>query len=93
MNTEPKFIADASLAGLARWLRLLGFDTVVYGGEAGRAMMRQAAGQNRILLTRRRDLMERQFTGELLLLPDMETAKQIHYVIGRLSLEIHLQNL
>jgi len=30
MNTEPKFIADASLAGLARWLRLLGFDTVVY---------------------------------------------------------------
>ncbi|MFA5284094.1 MAG: Mut7-C RNAse domain-containing protein [Smithellaceae bacterium] len=93
MNTEPKFIADASLAGLARWLRLLGFDTVVYSGQAGRAMMRQAAGQNRILLTRRRDLMERQFAGELLLLPDMETAKQIHYVIGRLSLEIHLQNL
>ena len=63
MSAEIKFITDATLAGLAKWLRLLGFDTIVYGSEAGRSMMRQAQSQERILLTRRRDMRERQFAG------------------------------
>lgn len=40
MNGPLKFLADASLAGLARWLRLLGFDAEVYFGPAGRPMMK-----------------------------------------------------
>ncbi len=89
MNAGPKFITDASGAGLARWLRLLGFDTVVYAGEAGRPMMRQAQDQRRILLTRRRDMMERQFAGKMLLLPDAGVGAQLSWVIGKLSLEIY----
>jgi uncharacterized protein with PIN domain len=92
MNTPMKFLADATLAGLARWLRLLGFDTVCVRGEAGRPLMRQAAGEGRILLTRRRDLMERQFSGRLLLLPDTATVKQLSFVLQKLSLEIQAQN-
>ena len=69
MNAEPKFITDASLAGLAKWLRLLGYDTIVYTSEAGRPMMRQAQSEGRILLTRRRDMRERQFAGDLFLVP------------------------
>ena len=42
MNAAPAFLVDASLAGLGRWLRLLGFDTLVYTGEAGRPMMKMA---------------------------------------------------
>jgi len=89
MNAGPKFITDASGAGLARWLRLLGFDTVVYAGEAGRPMMRQAQDQKRILLTRRRDMMERQFNGKMLLLPDAGVGAQLSLVISKLSLEIY----
>lgn len=88
MTGNPKFITDASLAGLARWLRLLGFDSLVYGGEAGRLMMRQAQMQQRILLTRRRDLLERQFSGEILLLPDGQVNAQLRFVIRKLSLDI-----
>jgi uncharacterized protein with PIN domain len=54
--------------------------------------MRQAAGEGRILLTRRRDLMERQFSGSLILLPDAATVKQLSFVLRKLSLEIQPQN-
>ena len=88
MSSDPKFITDASLGGLARWLRLVGFDSLVYGSEAGRQMMRQAQMQQRILLTRRRDLLERQFAGEMLLLPEGHVSSQLCFVIHKLSLEI-----
>ena len=93
MTTETKFFADATLAGLARWLRLLGFDTVCFQGKAGRPLMRQAAAEGRILLTRRRDLLERQFSGRLILLPGTTAVKQLSFVLGKLSLEIQAQKL
>ncbi|HEU4566374.1 MAG TPA: Mut7-C RNAse domain-containing protein, partial [Gemmatimonadaceae bacterium] len=51
----PRFLADAMLERLARWLRVLGFDTA---GAAGpdRALARRAAAEGRILLTRDRRL-------------------------------------
>ncbi|HPC85091.1 MAG TPA: Mut7-C RNAse domain-containing protein [Smithellaceae bacterium] len=93
MSTQTKFLADATLAGLARWLRLLGYDTVCVQGKAGRPLMRLAAGEGRILLTRRRDLMERQFSGRLILLPGTTAVKQLSFVLGKLSLEIRAQTL
>lgn len=88
MNDDPRFIADASLSGLAKWLRLLGYNTTIYYQTAGRSMMRQAIEGERILLTRRTDMMMRQFSGRILLLPNMEKAKQLSFVINSLSLEI-----
>lgn len=93
MSVVPKFITDASLAGLAKWLRLLGFDTAIYTGEAGREMMRQARSEGRILLTRRRDMRERQFNGELYLVPHVSTDRQLSFIIDRYSLKISPQNL
>jgi uncharacterized protein len=93
MNNDPKFITDASLSGLAKWLRIMGFDTIVYGGEAGRPMMRQASGEHRILLTRRRDMMERQFSGEAYLLPPGNTGRQLCLIISKLSLEVHFEKM
>lgn len=88
MNDDPKFIVDASLSGLAKWLRLLGFNTVVYDREAGRSMMRQAQTDQRILLTRRRDMMERQFSGSINLLPETDVPGQLDFIIKKLSLSI-----
>jgi len=58
---EFRFITDASLAGLARWLRITGYDTTVFDQEAGRNLLRMAEKESRIVLTRRRDMMDRQF--------------------------------
>jgi len=86
MSDNPRFIADATLAKLAKWLRLLGYDTVVYPGKAGRPMLRLADDEKRIVLTRRYDLLERQFFGILYLVAGKDIAAQLREVLERFSL-------
>jgi len=73
---------------LAKWLRLLGYDTIVFSREAGRAMLRQADAEERIVLTRRRDMAERQFSGILFLIMDVIVSKQLNAVIEHFSLKV-----
>jgi uncharacterized protein with PIN domain len=54
---EPRFLADAMLERLARWLRVLGFDAVSASGR-GLSLAEQAASEQRHLLTRDRRLAE-----------------------------------
>lgn len=46
------FIADAMLGRLARWLRLLGFDTLYYPDIKDRELLRLAMRERRFILTR-----------------------------------------
>jgi uncharacterized protein len=85
---EFKFITDASLRKLAKWLRILGYNTVVFPNEAGREMLRQAATEDRIVITRRKDMTERQFSGRLFLISGVDAASQLNDVIIKYSLKI-----
>jgi uncharacterized protein with PIN domain len=51
------FLADAMLARLARWLRVLGFDTFFDATVHDRAIVELAASEGRLLLTRDRHLL------------------------------------
>lgn len=55
----PRFIADAHLGGLARRLRLAGFDTVFDAGAHDAGIERLAGAEARIVLTRDRELLKR----------------------------------
>lgn len=55
---EPTFVADAHLGGLARFLRMLGFDTLHDNGFSDEAIRRLAAEECRIVLTRDRELLK-----------------------------------
>jgi uncharacterized protein with PIN domain len=90
---EFKFVTDASLARLAKWLRLLGCDTVVFPREAGREMLRLAVAEGRIVLTRRQDMTGRQFSGRLFLIKDVDIGNQLNSVIYEFSLEIDKQKM
>lgn len=92
-SESPKFITDASLAALAKWLRILGYDTVVFPKEAGRQMLRQAFAEDRIVLTRRQDMTERQFSGVLFIITDMKTGGQLNAVLEKFSLKIDRQKM
>ncbi len=54
----PRFLADAHLGGLARRLRLLGFDTELARDAPDRSLAGLADGDGRILLSRDRELLE-----------------------------------
>ncbi len=57
-SEAPKFLADAMLGSLARWLRILGFDTRYLQGDDAMIAYR-ARAEERILLTRDRELARR----------------------------------
>lgn len=90
---DQKFITDASLGKLAKWLRLLGYDTLVFPKEAGREMLRLAAAEGRIVLTKRQDMLERQFCGCLFLVAGVDLGNQLNDVISKFSLKINQQKM
>jgi hypothetical protein len=65
-----KFLCDEMLQGLGRWLRAAGYDTAIAGyGAADRDLLRQAAAEERIVVSRDRHLLEhRAAAGRVILL-------------------------
>jgi uncharacterized protein with PIN domain len=57
-KSAPRFIADAMLGKLARWLRAIGFDTLYMQGD-DHAIAARARAEGRILLTRDTELARR----------------------------------
>jgi uncharacterized protein with PIN domain len=55
---QQRFIADAMLGRLARWLRLLGFDCAFEPEIEDETLVRRAVSEGRIVLTRDRALAE-----------------------------------
>lgn len=58
MGSDPIFLADAHLGGLARFLRMLGFDTVFRNAIADLEIRRLADTERRVVLTRDRELLK-----------------------------------
>jgi len=83
---DPRFLADAHLGRLARYLRLLGFDTR-YGNDPGdRALAELSTREHRILLTRDRALlMRREITHGCYIRAGRPLA-QLAYVLERCDL-------
>lgn len=58
MGTDPMFLADAHLGGLARFLRMLGFDTLHDHAYSDRDIRRLADSERRVVLSRDRELLK-----------------------------------
>jgi len=84
-GAERKFLADAALGRLARYLRMLGYDAVYLKDENGAAVLRETLHTGRTLLTRRRDLAARGDI-EAFLLEDDDVLTQISATARRFAL-------
>jgi len=87
---EPRFLADAQLGKLARFLRMLGFDTR-YAQDCGadpgdRALVRIAGEERRILLTRDRALLMHRSLTHGCFVRSKDPQEQLAQVIARVDL-------
>ena len=73
----PRFIADVMLGRLARWLRVLGYDTLYFTDMDDESLARRARVEDRILLTRDVELARRRGT-RTVLLADEQVEAQLH---------------
>lgn len=83
---ETRFIADAMLGRLARWLRLLGFDCAYENEIADRRLVECGVDEKRVILTRDRALAEDWRVSGIHVVGGESTFEQIVEVVRRFDL-------
>jgi uncharacterized protein with PIN domain len=66
-DVPPRFLVDGMLGRLAKWLRLLGYDTVYDNSASDPELARRSRAEGRVLLTRDRELSARRGLRTLLI--------------------------
>ncbi len=91
MKELPRFIADHNVGKLARWLRMMGYDTAFFSGGDDVYMISRALHEGRVILTRDTHIMERGIisSGRLkaILIESDEPERQIKQVVDALHLD------
>ena len=89
--SELKFIVDNNVGKLVKWLRIMGYDTVFFGGSDDSYMVAKALAESRVILTRDTEIMKRGLvtSGRLkaILISSEEPEKQMRQVIKTLNLD------
>lgn len=82
----PRFVADAHLGGLGRLLRMAGFDTLYDNGYRDDEIVAIAARDDRIVLTRDRELLKRRAVSRGCYLHAIKPEIQFRELFERLGL-------
>ena len=82
-----KFVADAMLGRLAKWLRILGHDTAYFPNLEDQELVRLARAEDRVLLTRDTELTRRRGLRSLLVESD-RLEEQLGQLLRDLSLDM-----
>jgi len=81
-----KFLADRNLGKLAKWLRILGYDTVYDRENMGRALLDRGFREGRVVLTRRKDMARRNYRGRMLVIVSDDLPGQLQEVTAAFGL-------
>lgn len=89
-----KFLADAMLGKLAKWLRMLGYDTLYFADSDDDDLIRLAIREDRILLTRDVLLCRRRMVRARCFFVDWgSTGDQVRQVMKHFELSLSRENL
>jgi len=83
---RTRFIADAQLGGLAKYLRMLGFDTLYENGYTDAQVARISADEQRIVLTRDRALLMHKLISHGCYVRGTRPRQQLEEIVSRLDL-------
>ena len=88
---EIKFFADNNVGKLAKWLRMMGYDTLFFNGSDDSHMVAIALAEGRVILTRDTQIMRRRVvtSGQLkaILIRGDKPEQQMHQVVDSLNLD------
>ncbi|MEA1940556.1 MAG: Mut7-C RNAse domain-containing protein [Candidatus Caldatribacteriota bacterium] len=87
-----KFLADKMLGRLAKWLRILGYDTTYSAYSNDLFVILAAREKNRVLLTRNTNLIKRKNICDFLFIKNDNWEEQLGEVIRGLKLKISLDS-
>lgn len=87
-NNSIKLIADCHLGKLAKYLRLMGIDTLYFPHIEDDTLLERAKNEDRIILTRDRSLSQRK-NAPVFFLEPKETQAQLKTVIEHYKLKEH----
>ncbi len=87
-SLHMKFIADGMLGGLAKWLRLMGYDTLYFSARRKSDMLNSARREDRIILTRDTKLSHDN-PGITIFIENDGTHRQLKEVRLKLSLQLN----
>lgn len=84
---SPKFVLDSHLGKLARYLRLLGFDTIYNNDFEDQEIIKISLNDNRIILTRDKGILKNNAVTHGYYIRSQKPKEQINEVIRRFNLE------
>ncbi|HPR18649.1 MAG TPA: Mut7-C RNAse domain-containing protein [Candidatus Cloacimonadota bacterium] len=84
---RPRFLLTENLNKLARFLRMLGYDAVVYKSISSQKMIDLASKERRILLTRSHKTAKSKIHFSRILIKSVMPAKQLQEIASYLEIE------
>jgi len=95
MSTQVKFIADNNVGKLARWLRVIGYDTLLFKEKNDRSMIEIALKEDRVILTKDNQIAKRRLAmdGKLkvMLIKQDNSKAQLQSTVKALHLNWHFK--
>jgi uncharacterized protein with PIN domain len=92
---EVKFIADNNVGKLARWLRLIGYDTLLFKQKNDGQMIKRALSEDRVILTKDTQFMKRRLvtngTLKTIHIKQDDPKLQAQELVKTLNLNYHLK--
>lgn len=90
---DMRFIVDINAGKLAKWLRIMGYDALLFRDKDDGDMIRLALKENRTILTKDTGILKRRLvtsgTLKAILIESEDTELQLQQVVRELGLDYH----
>ena len=92
---EPRFIVDNNVGKLAKWLRLMGYDALLFREKDDGEMVKIALSEKRVILTKDSQIMKRRVVTsgrlEAVHVEGDDSKAQLRQIVNALNLDCQLR--
>ena len=90
---QPRFIVDVMLGKLAKWLRILGYDTLYRRDWEDEELLARADAEDRVLLTADREVIQRRRGNKKVYISAARWPEQLRQLAQALPLKLDMEGI